>query len=313
LSHPFGVVPAAQVGLWLLIAPGRSAACRAGDAALFAASALAAFALWLPLIALHPDLFRAQFFGNVFRPEGPTAPRTLLDVLSGLAVQPRRFWDYAGPPQAILVLLGLAWAALRAPGTAGGRALCYHVAAGFVLLFLFQGDHPTLGYFAYPTALACVAVGGLVSRVAGRFDRRPGLGTALATAALVAIFLPGAGLRTLVAHLRHLRDPAYDAHALARSIMADIPPDAVAAVGAEYVLDFYLAGRPAIDALIDPVPEVHLYDVRDRPYDYVVLGPVTHRLYKSRMPDLVPIRSYGDPRDPFAPRAELFRRPGSSP
>ena len=219
LAHPFGVVPAAEVGLWLLARPGIPPARRLRDALIFGGTALAVVGLWLPLIALHPDLFRAQFLGNVIRRAGPGAGRTLLEPLSVFAVQLRRFWGYAGPPQALLFLAGMAWGLFRSPATAGGHRFRYHLAASLVLLILFQGRHPTLGYFAYPAALASLAVGGLASALAGRVERlRPSpsarlraVATGLALAALLTVLLPGAGLRTLLAHLRHRGDPAYDA------------------------------------------------------------------------------------------------------
>jgi hypothetical protein len=321
LAHPFGVVPATQIGLWLLVAPGRTAARRLGDIALFAAAALAVLSLWLPLIALHPDLFRAQFLGNVFRPAGPASGRSLASVPSAFGFQLRQFWDYAGPLQAILFALGLAWALLRPRSTPGARDLRFHLVAGLVLLLLFQGRHPSLGYFAYPAALASVAVGGLAGDVTNRLarlgsvdsPRREMVATGLVLLAMLAALLPGAGLRTLVAHIRHLGDPGYDARALARAVMADIPPGAATAVDAAYALDFYLAGRPAMVAFIEPDPGIVLYDVRDREFEYLVLGPVGLRLYRSRMPDLVPLKVYGDPRDPFAPYAELFRRGAALP
>ena len=316
LAHPVGVVPAAQVGLWLLARPGPRPTRRLGEALIFAATALAAFALWLPLIAPHPDLFRAQFLGNVIHRASPGLSRTLLHPLLAVGYQLRRLAEYAGPSQASFGLLGIAWCLILAPATPGGRRLRYHLAASFAILFLFQGRHPTLGYFAYPAALASLAIGGAASAGSARLERLllgpesrgRGWGTVAALVVVLAAFLPGAGLRALLADLRHRGDPAYDAHALARAVMAEIPGGAVTAVDASYVLDFYLAGRPAIDAFIQPDPGLDLYDVRDRAYEYVVLGPVGHRLYRSRMNDLVLLKTFGDPRDPFAPRADLYRR-----
>jgi hypothetical protein len=321
LAHPFGVVPAAQVGIWLLAASCRPAARRLADAGLFAATALATSALWLPLIALHPDLFRAQFLANVFRPGGPATGRSLSAVLGAFGFQLQQFWGYAGPVQSLLFGLALTWALLGARAIPGSRDLRFHLTASIVLLILFEGRHPTLGYFAYPAALASVVVGGLAGAAASRIERRwpgpswwrAGPATSLVVLGLLAALLPGAGLRALVANLRHRHDAAYDAHALARAVMADIPAGATTAVDAAYALDFYLAGRPALVAFIEPDPGLVLYDVRDRPFEYLVLGPVGLRLYRARIPDLIKVKSYGDPRDPFAPYAELFRRPPDRP
>ncbi len=90
--------------------------------------------------------------------------------------------------------------------------------------------------------------------------------------------------------------------------MTDIPTDAVTAVDSAYALDFHLAGRPVLAMFIQPVPAVNIYDVRDRTFQYAVFGPSCLRFYRSRMQDLVLIKTYGDPHDPFAPYAELYRR-----
>jgi 4-amino-4-deoxy-L-arabinose transferase-like glycosyltransferase len=316
LTHPFGVVPATQASLGMLIRPGPITR-RIQDALVFSTTALGVFCLWLPLIALHPDLFQVQFGGNVLLRAGPGLKQTLGSLLPTLAFQMRQLWGLLMPIQTVLFLLGLGWCLFGTRATSGGREFRYHAWASLLLLVLFQGRHPTLGYFAYPAAFASLAVGMLASTTAAWLERRSPKVSAAASGTmlvlLVTALLPGAGLRTLISYLRHWNLPAYNAHSLTHLIMADVPTDAVTAVDSAYVLEFYLAGRPVIDAFIEPSHQMHLYDVRDKTFDYVVFGPRGLRLYRPRMNDLVLLKTYGDPHDDSALSAELFRRLPSGP
>jgi hypothetical protein len=157
----------------------------------------------------------------------------------------------------------------------------------------------------------------LASTMAAWLERRSPKLSAAATGTmlvlLVTALLPGAGLRTLMSYVRHWHQPAYNAHSLTHLIMADVPTDAVTAVDSAYVLEFYLAGRPVVDAFIEPSHQMHLYDVRNKAFDYAVFGPRGLRLYRPRMNDLVLLKTYGDPQDNSALSAELFRRLPSRP
>jgi hypothetical protein len=311
LAHPFGIVPTTQAGLALLAGPGDLRA-RLRDASIFSIAALLIFSLWLPLISLHPDIFRAQFIDVVLNLAGHGLEKSALTPWSVLGYQLRQVHEHMQSIQAGLYASALAWATLACRKMPGSRDFAAHLWASWLLLFLFEGRHPTLGYYAYPAALTCIALGALASRAAGRLERASGgrpawLAAAtpwLVCGALLLAFLPGAGLRTLLVQLRHLNDPAYDAHALARAVMDDIPSRALTAVDEAYVLDFYLAGRPVLDATIHPFS----YDVRTRPFEYIVFGRRGMKDFLPLMNDLILIRTYGDRSDPFAPYAELHRR-----
>ena len=178
LCHPLGVVPASQAGLTFLAGPGPPGR-RIARGAGFAAVALATVALWLPLIALHPDWFRIQFGGNVLGRAGPgtardAARRPLGARLPGLAVLgPRR----ADPGGAVRPGHGLG----PRPGEAAGagEGVPAPPGGGRVLLLLFMGRHHIRNYYAYPAALASVGVGMLAGEVAagwdgaGQFSARP--------------------------------------------------------------------------------------------------------------------------------------------
>src|SRR5206468_2541811 len=144
---------------------------------------------------------RVQFGGNVLFRAGPGLGETLRHPLSTLAFQARQVWGYLGPVQAGLYAAGLAWGLAR-----GGRECAAHMAGAVLLLVVFQGRHPTLGYYSYPAALASVGVGMLASEAASGLERlggpaspwRRGALTGLAAGLILMALLPGAGVRTLL-------------------------------------------------------------------------------------------------------------------
>ena len=307
LSHPFAVVAASQVGLRLLAKPGPIRR-RLRDVAAFSALALAVFSLWGLLIARDPGLFRAQFGNNVLNRAGPGLGATLLSPWPVLAFQARQVLERLQPIQAGLYLLGLAWAIARARRPGVGREPLWHLAASVSLLVLFEGRHPTLGYYAYPAAFASIALGLASSDLAARLEGpRPGRRRAssiLVTAGLLAAFLPGAGLRALGSHFRHRGDPAFDARSVARAIMADIPRGALVAADAPFVMEFYLDGRPVVEATIN----TETFDFRRVPFEYAVLGRPWKEPGLPVIEGLELLKTYGDRGDLFSPFAELYRR-----
>ena len=70
------------------------------------------------------------------------------------------------------------------------------------------------------------------------------------------------------------------------------------------VLEAYLQGRPVVEAIVDPF----YFDVRTEPFRYAVFGPIGLKQVRPAMDDLVWVKSYGDPADPFGNYAELYRR-----
>jgi len=311
LAHPFGVVPTIQTGLALLLRPA-ALRTRLLDAALFSTLTLLVFSLWLPLIALHPDVFHIQFGNNVLGRAGPGLGATLRAPAPVLVYQVWQIIGHVSPIQAALYGLALCWsvwASLRMPRASD---FAFHVWSSWLLLALFEGRHATLGYYAYPAALTSIALGAVAARTATRLaaacgahrSRARRVATGLVVVLLLASFLPGSGIRTIFAYLRHWDDRAYDSHAWSKVVMRDIPPRALTAVDSAYVLDFYLARRPVFDATIHPLS----YDYRTMPFEYVVLG---HEGAKNLLPvtrDLTLVRVYGDKSDTFACYAELYRR-----
>lgn len=305
LAHPFGVVPAAQVGAWLLFGP---VARRWRAVAVYGLATAAGFGLWLPLIALHPDLFRIQFGGNVTGRAGPGLLATVAHLPAVLALQAGRFVAFVMPAQAVLYGIGIVWAVLSARRAGRGRELLYHLAAGSVLLGVLMGRHPAVGYFVYPVALMSVAVGRAASVAAARMGRHERAAAGFLAALLLLAMVPGSGVRVLVEHLRHWDDPGYDVRKFARLILPDLPDDELTAADSSLVLEFYLAGRPVVAAYAYPF----YFDARREPFTRAVLDPEWPHHALALMPELEPLRSYGDPSDPFALHATLYRREGGA-
>jgi len=311
LCHPFAVVPASQAAIRALAGPG-SIRRRLRATAAFSAVALAVFSLWGLLILRHPDLFRIQFGNNVLNRAGPGLGATLLAPASVLAFHAKQALERVTPIQLGLYALGLAWAGVRAWRPGPARESLYHLAASVVLLVFFEGRHPTLGYYAYPAAFASIALGTAASDLIRLGERRAGRWSPalppLVAVGLLAAFLPGSGLRPLMVHLRHRDDPAHDARSVARAIMLDVPRGSLAAVDGAFVMEFYLAGRPVVEAATNTGP----FDFRTEPFEYAVLGRAWRGTRVPPIEGLEFVKSYGDRADEFAPYAELYRRPALS-
>ena len=306
LTHPFALVFAVQVGAWAALAPGgwKARLLRPG---LVVLAALATFGLWLPLILRAPDLFRAQFIGNILKPTGPGLIMRLLWPWPDAAEHLPLVVERAGILQVsllvtlMLVGTGLAW--VRRDRTLGlittlGWSSVY-------LLVALQGRHPLQGYWCYPAAFFVLAAGWATASAIELVRRRIGIGVAVVLGGIVwtTTLLPGAGLRTTWACVRHWNDPNYDPIAFTRGILADLPAEARLSVGAEYALEAYgLRG----DRVILGIRHPDYFDATRLPYDYAILGRTEleqglDRAYRGRV-----VRTYGNRADPFSCYAVLL-------
>lgn len=308
LCHPLGLVPTAQVGLALLVG-NRCWKRKLGEATAYSVVALAAFGLWLPMIALHPELFRIQFGGNVLDRAGPGLGETILALPGVVAFQSWNAFDHVGPIQGGLYGLGTLWL-MREVGRGADRGrlrrVLFHAVAAVVLLVLVMGRHHIRNYYGYPAALLSVPVGLMLDRLASRLGAKVGStrATAIVAAALVLAMVPGSGLRVLGAHLRHWDDPNYRVGPFVDRIAADLPPGALVAADGSYVLEFFLRDRPVVEAIVDPF----YYNVRLEPFEYAVFGPIGLEQIRPEIEGLELVRTYGDRDDPFGLYAELYRR-----
>ena len=106
LTHPFAVVYGVQAGIWVLL--GRGWRRRLGHAVLLTGTALLVFAAWTPLIMLHPEAFRVQFFNNVLGKSGPGLLQRLAFPWGGSAASEPAVCRASRDLQAALAAVGLA-------------------------------------------------------------------------------------------------------------------------------------------------------------------------------------------------------------
>jgi Dolichyl-phosphate-mannose-protein mannosyltransferase len=220
LFHPFALVFGIQAAVATWWTPG---GWRSRLASLFALScgALAALALWLPLIFAYPYEFRTQFFSNVLDRAGPGLPSRMIWPLDSLRHHVTLLNEFAGLWQCGLLLVGLVcglglWWPKRGYGHLFGRAAW--IWSSVYLTAVVAGLHPTKGYWLYPMALSFVCIGVAVDRLLA--SNRSKL---LATACGLATLLPGAGLKSTWTYLRHFRSPDYHGDKFIQNVLADLP------------------------------------------------------------------------------------------
>ena len=308
LTHPFAIVYCLQAGAWVVLAE-RGLRRRFASFFLLVACAVAVFSLWLPLILSYPDVFRGQFFSNVLDRTGPGLLQRFLVPWRSLGWQIQLLWDHSGTLQTILMTAGLLVATLldARRGRTGPVIVLALAWSSYYLLAVTSGSHPAKGYLCYSGAFLMLCTGrSVVTAYRGLRTRLPHRGwwAWAGGVLLVAAMLPGAGVRTWVAHVRHWSDVEYNSPRFVQVMLDDLPADARYTVDPGYVFDFYLAGRQTILAVVFEF----YFDAEDFPYDYLVAGP--YALDAIEIPDQLDgrlVRTYGDPKDLFACYAEIYR------
>jgi hypothetical protein len=314
LTHPFAIVFAIQLAVWLTIVPGRGRD-RPLRAIGLATVAAATFSTWLILIAREPELFRLQFVANILRPAGPGLATRLLFPGSEMAAHLPLVIERAGALQAGFLaacLAFVAWWGLRNRDRVSGLIAALGLTAVY-LQIAAQGDHPLQGYWCYPVAFFAIAAGRCLALGVAEARRRAGalVASVLAVGLLAIVFLPGGGLRATWASLQHRNDLAYQPRRLTQSILADLPPDARLTVGTEFALDAYGLDRRVLLGIRNPT----YFDATRYDYDYAILGRSGLRDGLDRAMNARVVRTYGDPADPFSGYAVLLvpEGPASTP
>jgi len=272
LTHPFAIVYAVQIAAWLcLMARGWR---RVTVPVIVALTAIAVASLWGLLIVQHPDIFQIQFRNQFLQPGSEPLWLRLVWPWASLAYHAGKLWEQVGPWQCLLAIGG--WAASGVLGWRNRNPDLIRLwwltgTATWLIAALVGTHHPVYGYWSYPAALAFLGLGwGLDCRLGSlRLAGRPRQFAHVAIGLLlVATMIPGSGLRTLVAHLRHGNDINYHAPRFARALLDAIPADAVCVVDTEFALDFVAAGRKTLMAQTLP-----LYFRADQSrYDYLLVS-----------------------------------------
>lgn len=310
LTHPLAIVFSIQIAVWVAIV-GRRLGQRVRALTVLVGVALAVFALWVPLIAMHPEAFRLQFFNNVVDRSGPGLVSRLLFPWQLLAYQCHVLLVRAQAIQFALMAAGLIIATVLdiRRAEAGPRATLVLAWSGIYLMAATVGIHTSNGYWAYPGALVFLLIGRVVAWSCRRWaESRPGRMTLTlpASLVLVAIMMPGFGIRACVAQARHWSDPDYNAPDFVRRMLEHYPTDARLAVDQAFVFDAYLAGRPAVLACNEPP----YFRMSDFEYDYLVVGPYGRQVGIAKQLPVILVRTHGNPDDLFACYAQVYRPAG---
>lgn len=308
LTHSFALVYGIQAFVGVIVRS-HDRRLRLINPVVFALAAAVPLLLWLPLIVDRPDLFQAQFIRNVLEKAGPGLPSRLVWPFPLFAPHLEMFRDHAGTLQAAVMILGLFFAGFRAVRSAGDRTLFWLTISAVYLHITCVGIHPTKGYWCYTGGLLWIAAASIVGWLLTE-KRRPWVAMAVALI-LVGVLIPGGGLRTLVAHVRHWDDPNYDSRRFVTLLLERVPPDAVVAVDPSYVFEFTLAGRKTLLAL-EYGP---FFKLSQHHFDVLVAGEYG---LADGVPDHVgavkKIDELGDKSDPFANYAVIYEPlPGRQP
>ncbi len=309
LTHPFAVVYVLQVGVWS-VSRRSSLGGRLLNGSTLAGMALLVCSLWLPLIAMNPEQFWIQFSNNVLTKSGPGLFSRIIAPFTSFQTQAPLFLEHVGWFQAVLLLGGVVAAVSGIVSfRESWRAPVLTLALGGIYLHVVcQGEHPTKGYWVYTLAPLYLWSGATLFRWGQggcwpmSLDR---WGVAVALAAAVIALSPGAGLRTVAAHLQHWHDMPYNAPRFTQELLRITPAAGRQVVDPAYVFDFYRAGRNTLLACTLPF----YFDVSGEQYDLLVAGPLSIRDGVPAALEGVFQQAVGDPQDLFACYAEIYTAP----
>ncbi|MGB7346471.1 MAG: glycosyltransferase family 39 protein [Pirellulaceae bacterium] len=254
LFHPFALVFAMQAGVAMLV-PKDSLAQRAKRLVVFGVCCAAAIALWLPLILKFPEPFRSQFFSNVLDRAGPGLPSRIFWPWPSIHHHATLLYEFAGPWQCGLFALATiattfcVWKSRPRGEAIGYIALLW---SSLYLTAVVAGLHPTKGYWVYPClwllAGFAVAIDRMVfaNGVNGSQFKPSVIRYAIAVCLLVALMLPGAGLRSTHLYLTHWGDQEFHGRRFIADVLDEMPKDGLFMADLPYVYDLYLSGRETL-------------------------------------------------------------------
>ena len=273
---------------------------------MLACVALVAFSVWLLLIVREPALFRSQFIGNIIEPAGPGLAARLLFPWREIREHLPLVIERAGYTQAAFLASALGVVTYLAWRQKDSRLgwLAAMGWSGVYLLIASQGTHPLQGYWCYPLAFFALGAGWCMERLFAACRSRAGLTPSLLLSALILAltFLPGSGLRTTWACLRHGGQLDYQPHAFTKAILAALPPNAQLTVGAEFALDAFGANRNVLLG----IRYYNYFDATKYPYNYAIMGRSGMKDGLDKAMNARVVRPYGNERDPFACYAVLL-------
>jgi hypothetical protein len=311
LTHPFAIVYAIQCAAITSATPGTWPS-RLKRITLFGVSTAAIFALWLPSILQHRELFERQFVRSVIDHAGPGLFSRLIWPVPSAMAQWKIFLEHVGPWQAALMIGGVIVATLIAIRHHEARATAWVALSGLYLHVAVAGTHPTKGYWCYTGGLLWIAVActaqWLAKAIASRMGR-PRFANAGVALSLFALLIPGCGLRTLIAHLRHWDDPNYNSPKFIATLVENVTPDEMIAVDPAYVFEFWLRHPKTLLALeYEP-----FFRISQHRFDRMVTGEFAERDEVPQAVRAVFLKTIGEPNDPFACFAKIYSSQQATP
>jgi 4-amino-4-deoxy-L-arabinose transferase-like glycosyltransferase len=326
-THPFGLLGVLLAMIWIVFSDSDR---KRFHLLLLLVGAAAAFALWLPLIAKDPALFRVQFGNNVLNRAGPGLLQRLFWPWETLAYQAKLFFELAGPWQAMLFGFSLLFASERAifdrrpaslfaprkvtssikatefavpfaerkamiaPRNSGWLWLAWTSVFGLAIL---QGIHPSKGYWSFPTAFLCFTVAKTIEQLGRR--------KWFAIVVCLALLIPGGGWKATAVYVRHWGDPAYSHQKAVAELLGKLPPKSRYLVDVGCVFDWHLDGRKTLLALDLP----QYYSSAGEPFDFLI---VTRTGLEQNLPSALGagerILQIGDREDELKVYVEVWRR-----
>jgi hypothetical protein len=311
LTHAFAVVYAVQLAVWsMLISKG---SWRLYSPAVLTLTTLAVMAIWLPLIAMYPNIFWTQF-SNQYITAHQESPLFRIFHPQSLFwyhwFGPAGMLDHIGPIQSSLVFIPLIYWTVRSSWQNDPlRPICWLVISSiFVTTILVGPGHRVIGYWSFAAGLMFIGTARLFEliyrRLAENFTnpRGQGLLKPAFLLACIAIMLPGSGLKAGFVYLANLGRIEFNAPAFGRRLAESFPSDTTIAVGYEFTLDFIVAGRKTYITETAPF----YFPLEEFPCDYLV---VSRDGLAAGFPEFLPtafLRSEGIKDNRFACYAEVY-------
>lgn len=307
LSHPFAIVFGIQSMVWTLLKSGRLKE-RVFRAVTFAFVVAGTFALWLPLIAMRPDLFRSQFVANILRPAGPGLISRLALPMDSLTHQMPQLFDRAHPIQFVMLAVGMIGSLAIGYRNRDRSATAIGVLAitSVYLLTACLGDHPIQGFWCYSASLSWIGFAVVIAAIDSRWIMQreySRLIRVLGIVALLSAMVPGSGGRAVATYANKFGDPVYSNPTFVNAVLRDLPADASLTIGPEFSLPVLAQRDNVILACRHPM----YFDSAKHPTDFYLFG---RRDFADGMVDAYEcefVRSYGHRENEFANYAELYR------
>ncbi len=307
LSHPFAIVFGIQSTIWITMKSGR-ARDRIGRVIGMAVVVATTFALWSPLIAMRPDLFRSQFVANILRPAGPGLISRFVMPWESLSHQVPQLIDRAHPIQFAMMAVGMIGALAIAYRRRDRAAMAIGLLSitSVYLLTACLGDHPIQGFWCYSASLGWIGFAYVAVTMDSRWIAGRWHSTGLRTIGIAVVFLamlPGSGMRAVATFANKFGDPVYSNPQFVDVVLGDLPASASLTVGPEFSLPVLAQRDDVILACRHPM----YFDSADHPTDFYLFGRRDFAEGMVEAYDCEFVRSYGHRDDDFANYAELYR------